>query len=689
MEHYDDSQEGMSTERAFEADPIPSLSETITLRSLVVSFILGAALSAVAMKISLNSGFLPPLTIPAGLVGFYLSRAWIRVLDCFKVPHLPFTRQENTVIQTCVVACSAITFSGGFGTYILAMGKNAAGGDIEDTKNIVEPSIGRLITFLFLVSFSGLFILMPFRKVMIIRHRLTYPSGMATAHLINSFHTPQGASNARQQVHMLFRSMGGTILWDVFQWFYSAARGCGFRAFPLFGLEAYKHGFYFDFCMTNVAIGMLCPHIITISLFIGSVISWGIVTPYLQSKAGIWYSAELSSASLSGIRGYNIFIGVSMILADGLFNFLAILFRTLCAMYKSRRQPMQGGARSDDDSDTQLPFHCLNAAEQQKAVQSFDDRRRAQVFVRDHIPNSVSILCYIILSVISIVAIPFLYPQINSLHVTLIYLAAPVFAFCDAYGFGVTDMNLSSTYGKLAMLLISSVVGLSSGGVVAGLVACGIVMGTMCNSNNMMQELKTGYLTLTSPRAVFISQGIGTALGCIINPVMFWAFYRVQDGGGDEELLDVPYARVYRSIAMLSSGQNGLPMHSLWLCRVAFALALALSVFRDVAARKRWRVAGYLPSTICVAIAFVVPAHMPIDMFVGSLVVYLWRRADPRKARAFSAAVASGLICGDGLGMLLSSVTALTHARAPICIKFVSNSDNVRLDAFLATLPKT
>lgn len=682
MEHEDDPQEGISTERAFEADPIPSLSETITLRSLVVSFILGVGLSAVAMKISLNSGFLPPLTIPAGLIGFYLSRAWIRVLDSFKVPHLPFTRQENTVIQTCVVACSAITFSGGFGTYILAMGKSAAGGD---TKNIVEPNIGRSITFLFLVSFSGLFILMPLRKVMIIRHRLTYPSGVATAHLINSFHTPQGASNARQQVRVLFRSLGGTILWDVFQWFFSAARDCGFRAFPTFGLEAYKRGFYFDFCMTNVAIGMLCPYMITASLFIGSAVSWGIVTPYLATKAGVRYSADLSPGSLRGIRGYKIFIGVSMILADGLFNFLSIMFCTLCTMYNRRSQPMQGGG-VDDDGDTQLPFHNLNAAEQQKAMQSFDDRRRAQVFVRDHIPNSVSILCYILLAVVSTITIPYLYPQIKPHHVTLIYLAAPVFAFCDAYGFGVTDMNLSSTYGKLAMLVVGSVVGRANGGVIAGLVSCGVVMGTMSSSNNLMQELKTGYLTLTSPRAVFISQAIGTALGCVVNPLMFWALYKVQDD--ESELFDVPYARVYRGIAMLSSGQRGLPMHSLWLCRTFFALALALSVLRDVAARRRWRVAEYLPSTICVAIAFVVPAHMPIDMFTGSLAMYLWRRADPRKARAFSAAAASGLICGDGLGILLSSVVALTHARAPICIKFVSSSDNVRLDAFLATLPK-
>ncbi|AQK61106.1 putative metal-nicotianamine transporter YSL7 [Zea mays] len=648
MEQVDDgqhTQEGVSTERAFEADPIPSLSETITARAIAASFILGVALCAVAMKISLNSGFLPSLTVPAGLVGFYLVRAWIRALDCcFQVPHqLPFTRQENTVIQTCVVACSAITFSGGFGTYILAMGKNAAGGDVRDGKNIVEPSIGRTVAFLFLVSFSGMFVLMPFRKVMIIRHRLTYPNGMATAHLINSFHTPQGASKARQQVEMLFRSLGGTMLWNMFQWFFAAAKGCGFGVFPIFGLEAYKHGFYFDFSMSNIGIGMLCPYTITVSMFIGSVVSWGLVSPYLATKAGVWYSSHLSPSSLSGIRGYKVFIGVSMILADGLFNFLSIVAYTLHTMRKrrSRQQPIIiqgggcGGGSEADDGDTQpLPFHCLNAAAEQPK-KSFDDRRRAQVFLRDHISNSVNIACYVLLSMVSVAAIPYLYPQMRRAHVALIYLAAPVVAFCDAYAFGVTDMNLSSTYGKLAMVLVGSSVGRNDGGVVAGLVACGIVMGTMSNANNLMQDLKTGYLTLTSPHT------------------------------------------------------DGIPMHSLWLCKLFFALALALSVFREVAMWKRWRVARYIPSIICVAIAFVVPARIPIDMFVGSLVLYLWRRADPSKAPTFSMAVASGMICGDGLGMLLSSTMALMHARAPICIKFMSRTDNVKLDAFLATLPVT
>lgn len=651
----------------------------------MVSFILGVALCAVAMKISLTSGFLPSLTVPAGLMGFYLIQAWFRALDYFELPHQPFTRQENTVIQTCVVACSAITFSGGFGTYILAMGKKAAGEDMRDEKNTIEPSIGRLIAFLFLVSFSGLFILMPFRKVMIIRHKLTFPSGMATAHFINSFHTSQGVNKARQQVKMLFRSLGGTVFWNMFQWFFTAEKDCGFKVFPIFGLEAYKHGFYLDFSMSNIGIGMLCPYIITVSMFIGCVISWGIISPYLATKSGIWYSTNINSTSMNSIRGYKVFIGVSMILADGLFNFLTIVLCTLYAMCKRHKQPMQGD--NEVDSDTQLPFHCLNAAEQQKTKKSFDDRRRAQVFLRDHISNSVNIICYILLSVVSILAIPYLYPQMRHIHVATIYLVAPVVAFCDAYAFGVTDMNLSSTYGKLAMVLVASIVGRNNGGVIAGLVSCGIVMGSMSNSNNLMQDLKTGYLTLTSPHAVFISQAIGTALGCIINPIMFWIFYKVQNGNAD--IFDAPYARVYRGIAMLSAGQNGLPMHCLWLCKIFFTLALVLSMFREMATCKQWRVAQYIPSTICMAIAIVMPARIPIDMFVGSLLLYLWRCANPSKAPAYSMAVASGMVCGDGLGMLLTSAMALTQVHAPICIKFLSRTDNVKLDAFLATLPMT
>uniref|UniRef100_A0ACD5TBF8 Uncharacterized protein n=1 Tax=Avena sativa TaxID=4498 RepID=A0ACD5TBF8_AVESA len=694
METMCDLQEGgMSTERAYEAEPVPSLSETITLRSIVVSLVLAVTLTVVAMKISLNSGFLPSLSIPGCLLGFYLSRALIRMLDYMEVPHLPFTRQENTVIQTCVVACTNIAFSGGFGTFLLAMGDKSAGGDAKLDNNVEEPSICRMVSFLFLVSFAGIFVIMPYRKVMIIRHQLTFPSGTATAHLINSFNTPEGATQAKVQVTTMFKSLGGSFAWSIFQWFFSAGGSCGFRVFPTFGMDAYRHGFFFDFSMTNVGVGMICPYMITISMLAGSLFSWGILWPYIETKEGEWYPRNLGQASLSGIKGYKVFVGMSMILADGLFNFLTIMFRTSRTMAQRRQQPLAS------QGNTQ-PFQCLSAGsnggamdmeQQTTTAKSFDERRRAQVFLRDQIPNMVTIGVYVLLAALSTAIIPQLYRQLQYYHVALVYLAAPLFTFCNAYGYGITDMNLSSTYAKIAMLVFGSWVGIKDGGVVAGLVACGIMMCTLSNGGEVMQDLKTGYLTLTSPRAILIGELIGTTLGCVVNPTVFWVFYKVYKtaGAAGGEVPDVPYARVYRGMAMLSVGQEGLPAHSMLLAKVFFILALVLCLLREVASRQNWRMRGYIPSTVAMAIAFFVPPDMPIGMCIGSLVLYLWETTDPTGERMLSSAVASGLICGDGLGSLVSSLLTLTKATGPICIKFLSRGDNEKLDAFLAALPTT
>ncbi|RLM60848.1 putative metal-nicotianamine transporter YSL17 [Panicum miliaceum] len=568
---------------------------------------------------------------------------------------------------------------GGFGTYILGMSGKLANGNVgSDEKNTEEPNIGRLVAFLFLINFAGLFMILPLRKMMIVRHRLTYPSGTATAHLINSFHTPHGASQVRQQVFTLFKSLGATVLWPLFQWFFAGGKGCGFQVFPTFGLTAYRRGFYFDFSTTNVGVGMICPPMITVSMLAGSILSWGILWPCIETKEGQWYPKNLEANSLSGITGYKVFIGVSMILADSLFTFLTALVRTLYLLRK-RRSRVQTATLAGPP-----PSQCLSATE--RTIQSFDDRRRTHVFLRDRIPGRVAVAAYAALATASTAAVPRLYPQLRYHHVALAYLVAPVFALCNAYGAGVTDMNMSTTYGKIALLVVSSWVGAERGGVVAGLVACGVIAAAVSSASEFMQGLKTGYLTLTSPRAVLVGQVVGTTLGCVVNPAVFWVFYRVYDMGV-LDVADAPYAKVYQGIVMLSAGRHGLPQHSLLLCKLFFALALALSAAREAAERRQWRALPYLPSTVGVAVAFFAPPKMPVGMAVGSLTLYLWKRADRSGARMLSAAVASGLICGDGLGSMVPSMLTFFKAEPPICVKFISRTANAELNAYLAPHP--
>lgn len=64
--------------------------------------------------------------------------------------------------------------------------------------------------------------------------------------------------------------------------------------------------FYFDFSMTYVGAGMICPHIVNLSLLFGAVISWGIMWPLIEKHKGNWYPADLPESSMRGLNGYKV-----------------------------------------------------------------------------------------------------------------------------------------------------------------------------------------------------------------------------------------------------------------------------------------------------------------------------------------------------------------------------------------------
>ncbi|KAG0490197.1 hypothetical protein HPP92_007060 [Vanilla planifolia] len=151
--HGEEELEEMSSlERIFEAEKVPTWREQMTVRSFVTSW------------------------------------CWslTKILDKAGYPERPFTRQENTVIQTCVVACYGIAFSGGVGSYILGMSSKVAN---EQGETLLVCS-------------------------------LLWPS-------------------ERKQVRTLFKTFVASFLWAFFQWFYTAGDDCGFVNFPTFGMNAY------------------------------------------------------------------------------------------------------------------------------------------------------------------------------------------------------------------------------------------------------------------------------------------------------------------------------------------------------------------------------------------------------------------------------------------------------------------
>ncbi|KAH7850181.1 hypothetical protein Vadar_028883 [Vaccinium darrowii] len=665
----------LSVERIFESKEVPPWRSQLTVRAFVVSFVLGVLFTFIVMKLNLTTGIIPSLNVSAGLLGFFFVKTWTKLLEKSGLLNQPFTRQENTVIQTCVVASSGIAFSGGFGSYLFGMAEVVAKQSTEanDPQNIKNPALGWMIGFLFIVSFLGLFSVVPLRKIMIIDFKLIYPSGTATAHLINSFHTPQGAKLAKKQVRALGKFFSFSFLWAFFQWFFTAGDSCGFASFPTFGLKAYENRFYFDFSPTYVGVGMICPHLINISLLVGGILSWGIMWPLIQNKKGHWYPADLSPSNLHGLQGYSLFIGIAMILGDGLYNFVKVLGRTLFGLYHqlTKRDPesvRQVGARSPTPNSS-IPY---------------DDQRRTQLFLKDEIPACFAVVGYVGMAIISSATLPHIFPPLKWYYIVVIYLCAPTLAFCNAYGCGLTDWSLASTYGTLAIFTIGAWAGSSHGGVLAGLAACGVMMNIVSTASDLMQDFKTGYMTMASPRSMFVSQVIGTAMGCVISPCVFWLFFKAfHNLGVPGSAYPGPYATVFRNMSILGvEGFSALPKHCLTLCYVFFIGAVVINAIRDAVGKD---IAKYIPIPMAMAIPFYLGSYFAIDMCLGSLILFIWTKIDKAKADAFGPAVASGLICGEGIWTLPSSILALAGVQPPICMKFLARKTNAKVDVFLGS----
>jgi hypothetical protein len=106
--------EGVTMEMLFRDTEVLPWKKQITLRSMVTSFVLSVFFNFIVCKLSLSPGYIPSLNILAGCLGFIIVKFYTVVIDKCGMLKQPFTRQENTVIQTFLIASSAVAFNSMF-----------------------------------------------------------------------------------------------------------------------------------------------------------------------------------------------------------------------------------------------------------------------------------------------------------------------------------------------------------------------------------------------------------------------------------------------------------------------------------------------------------------------------------------------------------------------------------------------
>lgn len=361
-----------------------------------------------------------------------------------------------------------------------------------------------------------------------------------------------------------------------------------------------------------------------------------------------------------------------MIVTEGIFNFIKLLAVSSIDFYKKRQENDSGNIKY------MLANPGLN----------YDDRKRLEVLVGNRIPLFVPVAGYIGCAIACSLAIPWIFHHVTFYHMAILFIILPIFTFCNTYGTGLTDWSVAQTYGRFVLFIMAAWIG-KPGAVIASLSVCGVSVAALNVSSQAVQDLKTGYMTMTNPRAVVAGHIYGVLIGTIINPCIFLVFEANAKGtapiGSKDSEYPCPSAAIYRAIGLLGKrGVDQLPDHCLTFCLVTFFITLAVETLRLVSQRKDWKIQKFIPCITAIALPYLTGPYFSIDMTIGSVLIIIWTKINRQSAELLSSAVAAGLICGDGIWVLPSSLLSIFHVHPPICMKFLASGKQVdTVDSFV------
>lgn len=153
-----------------------------TLRALVVGLLIGIVICFSNTYFGLQTGWISGMAMPSALIGFAYFKAVSRYLA------YPFTPVENVLVQTVAGSVGTMPLGCGFVGIIPALEFLLKPSETPDGTSGIHLSLGRLVVWALGICFFGVVFAVPLRKQVIIREKLKFPSGTATALMIGVLH---------------------------------------------------------------------------------------------------------------------------------------------------------------------------------------------------------------------------------------------------------------------------------------------------------------------------------------------------------------------------------------------------------------------------------------------------------------------------------------------------------------------
>lgn len=152
--------------------------QNFTIRGTLVGLVIGVIICFSNTYFGLQTGWISGMAMPSALIGFAYFKSIARYLE------LPFTPVENVLVTTVAGAVGTMPLGCGFVGVMPALNFLLR----PDENGPIVLGTGKLIIWAVGICFFGVVFAVPLRREVIIRERLKFPSGTATALVIGVLH---------------------------------------------------------------------------------------------------------------------------------------------------------------------------------------------------------------------------------------------------------------------------------------------------------------------------------------------------------------------------------------------------------------------------------------------------------------------------------------------------------------------
>ncbi len=583
----------------------------VTFKAVILGFLLSGVLAAANAYLGLLVGMTVSASIPAAVISMAIFRLFPRS-----------NILENNAVQTAASA-----------------GESLAAGVIFTFPALVLMNYWTTFNYFETAGIAlcggvlGVLFTIPLRSALIVRQKLTFPEGIATAEVLKT-----GTEGGGGIKYLGLGFLLGAVIkmcdtgFKLFDSIWERATMIGDKGFAYFGING---------APALLAVGYIVGLRIATLVFAGGVISWWIAIPIYVALTG----ATSEDTVAMGYEIWNAkirYLGAGAMLVGGLWALVSIR-SALGSALSEAKSAFQSSANDQTtklrtELDTPMSWVLIGIA--MLVVPIFI------IYLREiqHVPISIMMALFMVVA-------GFLFSAVAG------YMAGLV---------GSSNNPISGV--TIATVLTSSLVLLAlmggedpASGAAAAILIGAVVCCAAAIAGDNMQDLKAGHLLGATPRKLQIMQMIGVLGAALVLPIVLSLLHGVFGFGPKTEAnpdsLTAPQAGLMQSVADGVFGGN-LPWDFMGIGVVLGIIIILLDRIQEKRG-SAWRI-----PVLAVAVGMYLPFELDSGIMLGGILAWLVHRYSESRKGNHSRALheeksqrseqtgllfASGLITGEAL----------------------------------------